>query len=140
MDSWSEKEANYDEIVETLNKKLSNSEEENQAKGQEAATELLRTVEIERDSLKNEFDQERVAYQKLLKAYNKLEAQYENSQDELNALKNPHGSETFDSMSFASMSITEENESAYGGSQTGTLSSVRSMTQVPENTATNFDN
>ena len=38
------------------------------------------------------------------------------------------------------MSITEENESAYGGSQTGTLSSVRSMTQVPENTATNFDN
>ena len=89
----SEKEANYDEIVETLNKKLSNSEEENQAKGQEAATELLRTVEIERDSLKNEFDQERVAYQKLLKAYNKLEAQYENSQDELNAIKNPHGSE-----------------------------------------------
>ena len=46
----------------------------------------------------------------------------------------------FSSMSFASMSITEENESAYGGSQTGTLSSVRSMTQVPENTATNFDN
>ena len=37
--------------------------------------------------------QERVAYQKLLKAYNQIEAQYENSQDELNAMKNPHGSE-----------------------------------------------
>jgi len=139
-DSWGEKEANYDEIVESLKQKLQDSEEENQAKGHEIATEQLRNTENERDTLKNENDQERIAYQKLLKAYNKLEAQYENSQDELNALKNPHGSETFDSMSFASMSITEENESAYGGSQTGTLSSVRSMTQVPENTATNFDN
>ena len=37
------------------------------------------------------------------------------------------------------MSITEENESAYGGSQSGTLSSVRSLTQVPENIATNRD-
>ena len=88
-----EKEANYDEIVESLKQKLSTSEEENQAKGQEASSELLRNVENERASLKNEFDQERIAYQKLLKAYNKLEAQYENSQDELNALKNPHGSE-----------------------------------------------
>ena len=59
--------------------------------GQEASSELLRNVENERASLKNEFDQERIAYQKLLKAYNKLEAQYENSQDELNALKNPDG-------------------------------------------------
>ena len=91
-----EKEANYDEIVETLKRKLQDSEEENQAKGHEIATEQLRNTENERDTLKNENDQERIAYQKLLKAYNKLEAQYENSQDELNALKNPHGSETFD--------------------------------------------
>ena len=91
-----EKEANYDEIVETLKRKIHDSEEENQAKGQEIATEQLRNTENERDTLKNEYDQERIAYQKLLKAYNKLEAQYENSQDELNALKNPHGSETFD--------------------------------------------
>ena len=91
-----EKEANYDEIVETLKQKLQDSEEENQAKGHEIATEQLRNTENERDTLKNENDQERIAYQKLLKAYNKLEAQYENSQDELNALKNPHGSETFD--------------------------------------------
>ena len=40
-----------------------------------------------------QYFQERVAYQKLLKAYNQIEAQYENSQDELNAMKNPHGSE-----------------------------------------------
>ena len=53
----SEKEANYDEIVETLEKKLSNSAVENQAKGEEVNSELLRNVENERDSLKNEFDQ-----------------------------------------------------------------------------------
>ncbi len=88
----------------------------------------MRTLENERDSLRNECDQERIAYQKLLKAYNKLEAQYENAQDELNAIKNPHGSETFDSMSFASMSLNED-ESAYGGSQSGT-SSMRSS-RVP---------
>ena len=52
-----EKEANYDEIVETLEKKLSNSAVENQAKGEEVSSELLRNVENERDSLKNEFDQ-----------------------------------------------------------------------------------
>ena len=55
--SRSEKEANYDEIVETLEKKLSNSAVENQAKGEEVNSELLRNVENERDSLKNEFDQ-----------------------------------------------------------------------------------
>ena len=55
--SRSEKEANYDEIVETLEKKLSNSAVENQAKGEEVSSELLRNVENERDSLKNEFDQ-----------------------------------------------------------------------------------
>jgi len=132
IDTWGEKEANYDEIVETLETKLSNSAVENQAKGEEVSSELLRNVENERDSLKNEFDQERVAYQKLLKAYNQIEAQYENSQDELNAMKNPHGSEmNFDSMSFASMSVNED-ESAYGGSQSG-ISSQRSSMQVPEN-------
>ena len=52
-----EKEANYDEIVATLEKKLSNSAVENQAKGEEVSSELLRNVENERDSLKNEFDQ-----------------------------------------------------------------------------------
>ena len=43
--------------METLEKKLSNSAVENQAKGEEVSSELLRNVENERDSLKNEFDQ-----------------------------------------------------------------------------------
>ena len=86
-----------DKVVRSMTKaekekqKLQDAEEENQAKGHEIATEQLRNTENERDTLKNENDQERIAYQKLLKAYNKLEAQYENSQDELNALKNPDG-------------------------------------------------
>ena len=72
----------------------------------------MRNLENERDSLRNECDQERIAYQKLLKAYNKLEAQFENAQDELNALKNPGAGQdlTYDSMSFASM----DDSSAYG--------------------------
>ena len=106
LDSWSEKENNYDTMIDDLKHQIKVVEEEYQTKGQEASVEQLRTVENERDALKNECDQERVAYQKLLKAYNKLEAQYENVQDELGHLKNPH-SETFDSMSFASMSIGE---------------------------------
>lgn len=57
--------------------------------------------------MKNEAEQERIAYQKLLKAFNKLEAQYENIQDELNTIKNPN--EAFDSM-------YSMDESAYGGS------------------------
>ena len=125
-----EKEANYDEIIEGLEKRHSTAAEEFQAKGQEASAEQVRNLENERDSLKNECDQERIAYQKLLKAYNKLEAQFENAQDELNAIKNPNGSEAnFDSMSFASMSMNED-ESAYGGSVSGT-SSMRSS-NVPE--------
>ena len=65
-----EKEANYDEIVETLEKKLSNSAVENQAKGEEVSSELLRNVENERDSLKNEFDQ--VSFVKKWKKLNNL--------------------------------------------------------------------
>ena len=67
-------------MIEDFRKKLSNAEEEYQTKGQEVNAELVRNLENERDSLKNECDQERIAYQKLLKAYNKLEAQYENAQ------------------------------------------------------------
>ena len=64
--SRSEKEANYEEIVETLEKKLSNSAVENQAKGEEVNSELLRNVENERDSLKNEFDQVSFVFSKEL--------------------------------------------------------------------------
>ena len=128
-DSWKEKESDFEDMIENLKKKLNEAEVEFEAKGQEASTEKMRNLENERDSLKNECDQERIAYQKLLKAYNKLEAQFENAQDELSALKNPNGSETFDSMSFASMSLHDE-ESAYGGSQSGT-SSIRNS-NVPD--------
>ena len=114
-------------MIEDFKKKLSKVEEEFKTKGEEVNAELVRNLENERDSLKNECDQERIAYQKLLKAYNKLEAQYENAQDELQSLKHPNG-EAFDSMSFASMSINEE-ESAYGGSQS--MGSVRSSAEPP---------
>ena len=67
-----EKEANYDEIVETLEKKLSNSAVENQAKGEEVSSELLRNVENERDSLKNEFDQVSFVKKKKKKLSNTL--------------------------------------------------------------------
>ena len=128
LDSWSEKEANYDTMIDDLKHQLKVTEEEFETKGQEASVEQVRVIENERDTLKNECDQERVAYQKLLKAYNKLEAQYENVQDELGNLKNPNGIETFDSMSFASMSVAgdvTEDESAYGGSNMSGISSVR---------------
>ena len=82
---------------------------------------VVNQLEFDLDSLKNAYDQERIAYQKLLKAHNKLKAQYENAQDELQSLKNSID-QAFDTTSFASESMTEE-ESAYGGSQ---FSSVQS--------------
>ena len=133
LDSWSEKEANYDTMIDDLKHQLKVTEEEFETKGQEASVEQLRVIENERDMLKNDCDQERVAYQKLLKAYNKLEAQFENVQDELGNLKNPNGGETFDSMSFASMSVAgdvTEDESAYGGSNISGISSVRTTSAV----------
>ena len=42
----------------------------------------------ENKRLQDECDQERMAYQKLLKGYNRLEVQLENAQDELNAAVN----------------------------------------------------
>ena len=77
---------------------------------------VVNQLEFDLDSLKNAYDQERIAYQKLLKAYNKLEAQYKNAQDELQPLKN------LNDPAFDSISMTEE-ESGYGGSQ---FSSVQS--------------
>ena len=49
--------------------------------------ELLRRLEEERATIHTEYDQERIAYQKLLKAYNRLEAQFENAQDELRQVR-----------------------------------------------------
>ena len=50
------------------------------AKSQIDSEELLQRLEAEKANIHTEYEQERIAYQKLLKAYNRLEVQYENLQ------------------------------------------------------------
>ena len=132
-DEFAEREAKLKETIDQLRDRISTTEAEFQTKGQVASDEQMRSVMEERDAIKSECDQERIAYQKLLKAYNKLEAQFENAQDELASYK---GQNNQDSMSFASsmMSVADtEDESGFGDSQSG-RSSMR-LSEVNESTA-----
>ncbi len=61
-----------------------------------------------------EYEQERIAYQKLLKDYNRLEAQMENLQDELQQARGGNLDRSLSSASFMSSMVAAEDESAYG--------------------------
>jgi uncharacterized protein (DUF3084 family) len=66
--------------ADSLRQQLETTKEEAQAKSQINSEELLQRLETEKANIHTEYEQERIAYQKLLKAYNRLEVQYENLQ------------------------------------------------------------
>ena len=59
----------------SLRKELEATKEEASAKSQVNSEELLQRLESEKANIHTEYEQERIAYQKLLKAYNRLEVQ-----------------------------------------------------------------
>jgi len=79
----------------------------------------LERLETEKKEIHAEYEQERIAYQKLLKEYNRLELQRDNLQDEVNVLRGtPHDETLFEA---------KEDESAYGGSNSGRSSMVSTL-------------
>ena len=71
--------------------------------------ELSRRIEDERAAIHAEYEQERIAYQKLLKDYNRQEAQLENLQDQM---MGSHENRSVSNMSFLDSEL--DLESAYG--------------------------
>ncbi len=59
----------------SLRKELEATKEEANTKSQVNSEELLQRLESEKANIHTEYEQERIAYQKLLKAYNRLEVQ-----------------------------------------------------------------
>ena len=73
-------EAELRDEVANLRNELKTTKEDLNAKSQIDSEELLQRLETEKANIHTEYEQERIAYQKLLKAYNRLEVQYENLQ------------------------------------------------------------
>merc|ERR1719410_1225693 len=69
--------------------------------------EAVGRLESEKAAIHAEYEQERIAYQKLLKDFNRMEAATENLQDEVNILRGGGGRASV-------VSIAEGDESAYG--------------------------
>lgn len=118
-----ENEAKENELVK-LKSELALVQEQVTNQGQVNAEEMNRKFAEEKSQIHQEYEQERIAYQKLLKDYNRLEAQFENLQDEV------HQNRAGSNMSFVSSSFTSdlhgEEESAYG-SQSGSNISLISF-------------
>ena len=91
---------------------------------QVTSEELSRRIEDERAAIHAEYEQERIAYQKLLKDYNRQEAQLENLQDQM---MGSHENRSVSNMSFLDSEL--DLESAYGS--TSARSSFRSRTGPP---------
>merc|ERR1712098_266088 len=81
--------------------------------------ELLARMEEEKTAIHSEYEQERIAYQKLLKDFNMLEASNDDLKEKLNMLRGDKHDRTISSVSLSS-NMQEEDymslESAYGGS------------------------
>ena len=73
-------EAELRDEVANLRNELKTTKDDLNAKSQIDSEELLQRLETEKANIHTEYEQERIAYQKLLKAYNRLEVQYENLQ------------------------------------------------------------
>ena len=110
-ESFREKESTFKKEIDALKVELSTITENANTKGQVDSEELLKRVEEEKANIHAEYDQERIAYQKLLKDYNRLEAQYDNVQDELHQARGGSGDRSIGNMSSF---IGLDDESAYG--------------------------
>ncbi len=124
---WKEKESELEGKVLSLTEELETAKEQSREKGQVTSEEFQRRLEEERENLHREYEQERIAYQKLLKDYNRLESQFENLQDELYSVKGIERTQS--SMSFAS--FMEEGESAYMSGKSSVRSSGAASSERP---------
>ena len=95
------------------------------------AAELVARMEQEKAAIHAEYEQERIAYQKLLKDFNLLETVNDDLKERINLLRG--GGKADRTMSSMSLTMTEEDvslmtvredESAYGGSMSGRSSVV----------------
>merc|ERR1719410_1462958 len=82
--------------------------------------ELVARMEGEKTAIHAEYEQERIAYQKLLKEYNMLEAVNDDLKEKVNMLRGDKHDRTISNVSLSSSVMMEEEcmsmESAYGGS------------------------
>lgn len=121
-ESFREKEVEFEKEITGLKTELSVITENANTKGLVDSEELRKRVEEEKANIHAEYDQDRIAYQKLLKDYNRLEAQLDNVQDELHQARGGSGDR---SMSNMSSFIGLDDESAYG-----TISGKRSTVNL----------
>ncbi len=135
-EEFKKKEVELSAEVESLREEIKSMSEHALAKGQVNSEEFQRRLEEERGTIHAEYEQERIAYQKLLKDYNRLEAQFENAQDELYQARGIERAPS--SMSFASSFVGAlEDESAYGSE--ANRSSIRSSDRAVRLDPVEFD-
>jgi len=151
-EEWSNTQADHKEEVAKLKEELENSAKLVESSSNISPEQVSR-LESEKAAIHQEYEQERIAYQKLLKDFNRLEMANENLQDEVNILRggNRHN-RTISNVSMTSSIMGEEDmslkvgedESAYGSvsgrsSLVSTLDrrdrdrQLESLTVLPEN-------
>lgn len=136
LSEWHEKESSLTREIESLQENLKAANEMVETSGQVTSEEFVRRLDEEKAIIHAEYEQERIAYQKLLKDYNRLEAQFENLQDELHQARGGDpGERSMSTLSFASSFVGEmpgEEESAYGSqSGNGSFSQTYSTNRKP---------
>jgi hypothetical protein len=89
-----------------------------------SAAEAVGRLETEKAAIHSEYEQERIAYQKLLKDFNRMEAVADNLRDEVDILKGGGHNRTVSNVSMVSLA---GGESAYGGSLSGQSSLVSTL-------------
>jgi len=151
-EEWANIQAAHKEELANLKEELENSVKAAESSSQ-VNPEAVSRLETEKAAIHQEYEQERIAYQKLLKDFNRLEMVNENMQEEINILRggNRHN-RTISNVSMTSSIMGEEDmslrvgeeESAYGSvsgrsSLVSTLDrrdrdrQLESMTVLPEN-------
>ncbi|XP_023346173.1 unconventional myosin-Va, partial [Eurytemora carolleeae] len=97
-------------------------------------------LENEKKQIHAEYEQERIAYQKLLKDFNRMELQCENLQDEVSSLRGRNKHErTINDISCSSL-MEGEDESAYGGSGRSSMVSTLERDNLLESMTVNDNN
>eukprot|EP00092_Neocalanus_flemingeri_P009668 GFUD01010409.1.p1 GENE.GFUD01010409.1~~GFUD01010409.1.p1 ORF type:complete len:1838 (+),score=622.26 GFUD01010409.1:290-5803(+) len=151
-EEWANAQVVHKEEIGKLKEELENSKKLVESSSQIDPEQVSR-LESEKTAIHQEYEQERIAYQKLLKDFNRLEMANENLQDEVNILRggNMHN-RTISNVSMTSSIMGEEDmslrvgeeESAYGSvsgrsSLVSTLDrrdrdrQLESLTVLPEN-------
>merc|ERR1719410_2732303 len=96
--------------------------------------ELVARMEGEKTAIHAEYEQERIAYQKLLKEYNMLEAANDDLKEKVNVLRGDKHDRTISNISMTSSVMNEDDftsmESAYGGSSASTQNDVGLMMKL----------